>query len=111
MEDTVNNNNTTNVNSNTLDGGDFEQSLDTESNYVETVNIGLVEQQLLLNNNSSKNTASAVVEAVGISLCTSSQVENKEIERSYCSLMRQQLFLSHNSNTTASVDVEAVGIR
>ena len=53
MEDTVNNNNTTNVNSNTLDGGDFEQSLDTESNYVETVNIGLVEQQLLLNNNSS----------------------------------------------------------
>ena len=40
--------------------GDFEVSQDTEANYVETVNVSLVEQQL---NNS--NSSSSAVEAAG----------------------------------------------
>ncbi len=40
--------------------GDFEVSQDTEPNYVETVNVSLVEQQL---NNS--NSSSSAVEAAG----------------------------------------------
>jgi hypothetical protein len=47
-EDTANNNMNLINNNNMEDGGDFEQSPESEvTNYVETVNLGLIEQQLI----------------------------------------------------------------